>query len=261
MATILKIPIPEVQKVHSFSERLVLPDSESTMVHVVRYDRETVLPRLVVFPEPTALPTWCAVNGIKEALTAGFYLHEPSSLLGDTWVNGHKIESVPFTKPWNDIRSAIALTGCKISIANRHELGTLPNGDLIQAGPQLVENGTIAYEEDADREGFRLNTGQFDSDITAGRYPRTALGYDENYIWSVAVDGRSTENVGLTIRETAEVMLSLGAQQAINLDGGASSVQISGGNITNNPRTGSNGITAAVPLGRPIRTAIIFETL
>ncbi len=55
------------------------------------------------------------------------------------------------------------------------------------------------------------------------RHPRTAVGYNDRYIFLVTVDGRQPGYAdGMTYRELAELCLNLGVQAAINLDGGGS---------------------------------------
>lgn len=57
------------------------------------------------------------------------------------------------------------------------------------------------------------------------RHPRTAVGIGEGgqRILLVVVDGRQTPySAGMTLRELARLMLALGAEDAINLDGGGS---------------------------------------
>jgi hypothetical protein len=55
--------------------------------------------------------------------------------------------------------------------------------------------------------------------------PRTAVGFTgSGRLLLVAIDGRQTHSRGLTIPETAELMRSLGAVQAVNLDGGGSTM-------------------------------------
>ena len=56
------------------------------------------------------------------------------------------------------------------------------------------------------------------------RNPRTAAGIARSgkQLLLVAVDGREYQNAGMTLRELGELMLALGARDAINLDGGGS---------------------------------------
>lgn len=56
-------------------------------------------------------------------------------------------------------------------------------------------------------------------------HPRTAFGYskDKKTVIHCVVDGRSSISAGATTKELAEIMLSAGAYDAMNLDGGGSS--------------------------------------
>lgn len=59
------------------------------------------------------------------------------------------------------------------------------------------------------------------------RHPRTAVGFDRSRRWLyfVVVDGRQPDySVGMTARELADLMTRIGADRALNLDGGGSSV-------------------------------------
>ena len=72
-----------------------------------------------------------------------------------------------------------------------------------------------------DREGFSAGAGQFDSDITVGRYPRCAFGVGDGELLAVCCDGRRTGvDAGLELGELARLMISFGVGEAINLDGG-----------------------------------------
>lgn len=60
-----------------------------------------------------------------------------------------------------------------------------------------------------------------------GKHPRTAIGFDEEKTWVVmaVVDGREKGvSEGVTLPELAEIMKSAGCSDAINLDGGGSSI-------------------------------------
>lgn len=59
--------------------------------------------------------------------------------------------------------------------------------------------------------------------------PRTAIGFSNNgrFIFLVVVDGRQPfYSEGMTRKELADFMLSIGAQNALNLDGGGSSTMV-----------------------------------
>jgi len=60
-------------------------------------------------------------------------------------------------------------------------------------------------------------------------HPRSAIGYSRNgrYVYLVVVDGRQPlYSDGITLAGLAELMVSLGAQYAMNLDGGGSSTLV-----------------------------------
>ena len=59
-------------------------------------------------------------------------------------------------------------------------------------------------------------------------HPRTAIGIDtdKNRVLLLVVDGRYAGSRGLTMKETSELMRRLGAEWALNLDGGGSSTMV-----------------------------------
>lgn len=67
----------------------------------------------------------------------------------------------------------------------------------------------------------------FSHNIT-GNHPRTAIGIsrDNKEVLFVTIDGRTSSYTGVTQKELGEIMAYLGAQQAINLDGGGSTEMI-----------------------------------
>ncbi|WP_159079101.1 phosphodiester glycosidase family protein [Plantactinospora sp. BC1] len=86
------------------------------------------------------------------------------------------------------------------------------------------------------------------------RNPRTAVGFsaDGLTMWMVVVDGRSGTSVGMTYVELANYMKSLGADDAINLDGGGSSTMVArmpGATSVSVRNTPSDGAQRPVPNG------------
>ena len=131
-----------------------------------------------------------------------------------------------------------------------------PPGDLLQAGPLLVAAGEVVFDAD-DREGFSAGAGQFDSDITDGRHPRAALGVSGEWLIAVACDGRrSNVDGGLSMPELAEVMVELGAESAINLDGGGSTTLVHRGHLLNRPYSSQD---QPAPASRRVVSALAFE--
>jgi exopolysaccharide biosynthesis protein len=119
-----------------------------------------------------------------------------------------------------------------------------------------VRDGAVVFDPDDDREGFSAGAGQFDSDITDGRHPRAALGLGAEHLLAVACDGRrSRVDDGLTMGELAEVMLELGAESAINLDGGGSTTLVHRRHLLNRPYSTQD---QPAPESRPIVTALLL---
>lgn len=96
---------------------------------------------------------------------------------------------------------------------------------IISGGPYLLKDNQIFI----DMTSQKLQS-------IGGRNPRTAIGYTEdNNLVLVAVDGREGSSVGLTLVELAKLMKTLGCTNAINLDGGGSTVMYIKGQIVNHP--------------------------
>ncbi len=66
--------------------------------------------------------------------------------------------------------------------------------------------------------------------------PRTALGYNADTLFLVVADGRQPKySTGLTLYELANILIELGATEAINLDGGSSSTFVVNDEVVNQP--------------------------
>jgi len=63
--------------------------------------------------------------------------------------------------------------------------------------------------------------------LVSQRHPRTAIGFNGQEIFLVTVDGRRQGQAdGMTLRELQALMLTLGATEALNLDGGGSTTMV-----------------------------------
>ena len=153
------------------------------------------------------------------------------------------------------MRACVHVRGGVAAIAPRGELEPAPAGDLLQAGPLLVRDGRVVFSRADDAEGFSAGESQFDSDITAGRHPRAALGLADGQLFAVACDGRSRHDAGMTLEELAELLVALGCDSALNLDGGGSTSLVSGGRLRNRPRGSWERPEVG---GRPVSTALLF---
>jgi len=122
--------------------------------------------------------------------------------------------------------------------------GFWPEMDLTSAlggGPRLVKDG---------RPFIPFGWEWFSSRIFASRAPRTAIGITTyGKLIFVTVDGRSRRNTGMTLDELARLMVSLGAHEAMNLDGGGSATMVVGGRTVNDPSDGAE---------RPVGSALLI---
>jgi len=119
-----------------------------------------------------------------------------------------------------------------------------PEVQVVAGFPPLLRAGLpVGDLELAARPGF-----------AAERDPRTAVGLDKarGVLWIVVVDGRGEgASEGMTLPELAVLFRSLGAGEAINLDGGGSSVMVVRGAVVNRP---------SVPWGeRPVVNALVLR--
>jgi hypothetical protein len=241
---------------HVHRLRVRMADGAETTLHVALHPRAQTTLEIVRLPRPRPLVAHCAEHGIQEALVGGFFVRRDgvsTDPLGELRTRGVRRRSVPFDAPWGDLRACVHSLGGEVTIARRPELPAAPAGDLLQAGPLLVRDGAVV---DGDVEGFSAGQRQFDSDITAGRYPRAALGLTRDHLVAVACDGRADDEAGLTMVELAHAMRELGCDSAMNLDGGGSTSLVSEGRLRNVPRE-----IHGVPLagGRAVVTAVVFR--
>lgn len=236
--------------------RVRLDGGKATTLHVVAYDLAAFTPRVVVLEEAVPLVRWCHQQGVRDALVGGFFVRADSEPLGELWVAGRQEPSTPFDEPWGAVRACVHIEGGAVRLARRDALPPVPAGDLLQAGPLLVAEGRPTVADGADLEGFSIGARQFDSDITDGRFPRAALACSGQRLLAVACDGRNHRDAGMTLGELAEALVALGAEEAINLDGGGSASLVHAGRLRNRPRE-THG--ADLLEGRPIVTAILFD--
>jgi hypothetical protein len=234
-----------------------LADGERTTIYTVRHPLARSRPRVQLFRQPRRLDHWCSKHGCKEAIVGGFYRRDPFRPLGDLVAGGRVLASEPFAAPYGPRRATLHATDDGVRIAPREALGAVDSGDLLQAGPMLVAGGEVVFDPGADHEGFSAAAGQFDSDITDGRYPRSALGISDRDLFLVCCDGRRTGvDAGLTLGELADFMLALGCEHAMNLDGGGSTTLVHRGHLLNRPYSEQD---QPAPASRPIVSAIVVE--
>ena len=108
---------------------------------------------------------------------------------------------------------------------------------IISGGPYLIKNGDIYVDMTAQKLGS-----------IGGRNPRTAIGYTrDNHLIMLTADGREGSSIGLTLVELANLMKELGCINAMNLDGGGSTVMFVKGQVVNKP-----AVQGGIPLSHTL---------
>ncbi|MDD3437171.1 MAG: phosphodiester glycosidase family protein [Candidatus Gastranaerophilales bacterium] len=112
---------------------------------------------------------------------------------------------------------------------------------IISGGPYLVKNSEVYVDATEEKLGS-----------IGGRNPRTAVGYTpDNHLIIVTVDGREKASIGMTLTELAYFMKSIGCYNAMNLDGGGSTVLYVNGKVVNHPQVqGGIALSNALTLNK-----------
>jgi hypothetical protein len=120
---------------------------------------------------------------------------------------------------------------------------------MVGGGPRLLRGGRVTVTAKA--EGFAPpQAPAFFGTFVAARQPRTLAGVrTDGTVLLVTVDGRRPGwSAGMTLHEAARLMQSLGARDALNLDGGGSSTMTVLGEVVNRPsdRAGERAVSDGV---------------
>ena len=105
--------------------------------------------------------------------------------------------------------------------------------------PRIVVNGKNLPAESDTLFGLKKS-------FTVTQHPRTGIGFskDSTYLYFFTVDGRQESSSGMSLKEFANLMISHGVYQGLNLDGGGSTTMVINGKVVNHPsdRTGERPV-------------------
>jgi len=114
---------------------------------------------------------------------------------------------------------------------------------LVGGWPVILRDRVTMVEDAATREFTAAGNANV-------RHPRSLVGFDADtsHLYLIAVDGRSTASVGMTLVEAASFLRDVGVAHALNLDGGGSTVLIVDGRVVNSPsdKGGERAVANAV---------------
>jgi hypothetical protein len=122
-------------------------------------------------------------------------------------------------KPGDTVRVLFLLSPGRGKISN-----------LVGGTPRIVVDGKSVAGLDSYGEGTP-------AEFSSKRHPRTGIGFsrDSTTLYFVTVDGRQASSVGMSLPEFADLMISLGVFQGLNLDGGGSTTMVLEGRVVNSP--------------------------
>ncbi|MFD6136532.1 phosphodiester glycosidase family protein, partial [Isoptericola sp. NPDC060257] len=160
-----------------------------------------------------------------------------------------------------DVRAVVARPG-----AAADALAALAPGDAVTLAYGLRDDlGELRTAIGGDPDDWLLEDGEVTSstsDFATLRHPRTAVGLSEDgrTAYLVVVDGRQAQSIGASLPELGRFLGQLGADDAINLDGGGSTTMVArlpgdaGTSVLNSPSDGgerldANGLGLFTPEG------------
>ena len=145
-------------------------------------------------------------------------------------IDGEVIDSTLRSEFQGRVNGAIKITKGKLQIIKwSPEIESTHNGrrgTILASGPILI------------RDGKMEEWSQFSESFILTRHPRSVIfTKKDNTVVMLTIDGRSRGNAdGMSIPELAELAKALGAENAINLDGGGSTtLWMKDGGILNYP--------------------------
>ncbi|WP_407316794.1 phosphodiester glycosidase family protein [Isoptericola halotolerans] len=124
----------------------------------------------------------------------------------------------------DDVRALVARPGDAADTLAALEVGV----EVTLAYGLREDAGDVAVAIGGDPDDWLLDDGEVTSatsSFATARHPRTAVGFsaDGSTAYLVVVDGRQAASTGMSLAELGELMAQLGADDALNLDGGGSS--------------------------------------
>lgn len=125
--------------------------------------------------------------------------------------------------------------------------------EAVGGGPQIARDGKASLELAED------GIGAAEKAYLRRNHPRAVAGVsrDGRYVYLVGIKGRSDESLGLGLEDTADLMVGIGAGDAVMFDGGDSATLYANGDYLvrgrGGPRAMCNGLAvfSTAPAGQP----------
>lgn len=149
--------------------------------------------------------------------------------------NGYVISAVGKARQWimGNLRKGLRLTfswrlrPLESNLANEEEKWRRAYS-IVGGGPQLIKAGKVDITDKEERMSSTFRTD---------RHPRTAITrLESGKLLLITVDGRQPGvSLGMSLNMFADLLLELGAVEAINLDGGGSTAMVVHNKLVNRP--------------------------
>ncbi|MEO3868036.1 phosphodiester glycosidase family protein [Nonomuraea sp. B12E4] len=112
--------------------------------------------------------------------------------------------------------------------AGAARLAALKAGDRVDVRYQPKSSEGSQVKAAVGGNWVLVKDGVVQNSTDTAAHPRTAVGFsaDGRKMYLLTVDGRQVDSRGVTLNELAEMMIELGAANALNLDGGGSSTML-----------------------------------
>ena len=171
-----------------------------------------------------------AAVGAQAAINGDFFSFQTYGTNGPAMSNGTK---------WgggdHDYVAPLQFGAGKVALPPHEGTGGLASWarEVVSGHPTILVDGAR-----------RNNNGDA---LCTARHPRTAAGLsaDKSKLILAVVDGRATTRIGMTCDELSNLMRELGAEDAVNLDGGGSSTMwLAGTGVVNSPSDGQQRVVA-----------------
>jgi len=163
------------------------------------------------------------------------------------------------TNKWSPLRVGVKIKARVREIREAGDTALTADIMVLSLGPQLLVDAPIVKVGDElqlstatvpDLEGTEMAIGGGPRLVVDGkpmsgwkspnqRHPRTALGWNDDFIFLMSVDGRQAgHSVGMSFQEMADYFIKTGCTHAVNLDGGGSASMWLLGQVISSPSEG-----------------------
>lgn len=163
------------------------------------------------------------------------------------------------TNKWLPLRVGTKVRARVREIREAGDTALKPDIMVLSLGPQLLVDAPIVKVGDEvelstatlpDMTGSEMAIGGGPRLVVDGkpmngwkspnqRHPRTALGWNKDFIYLLLVDGRQPgRSVGMSFQEMADYFIKIGCTHAMNLDGGGSASMWLLGQVVSSPSEG-----------------------